>query len=500
MNYHSIVLTFSAILILFQSLNAQKNNQFLDRTYWKGKPAIAEIKAAMSTVNNLTELDKNQFDATVFAINEKNSMETILFLLSQKGNEVNKITHDGRTYLFWAAYSGNLELMKHLVKNGAKTNLLDEHGNTVMIFAATNGLIDIEIYKFLLKNGANLQQEKNNDGANALLCASPFMNDFSLINYMKPLGVSIDSKDDKGNGIFNYAARNGNSDFLTQLIDAGVDYKTLNDENGNAFVFACQGSRSKTNSKEFYEYLENLGINPAFVTKSGTNALHILAGKSKDVSSIEFFLDRKVDVNQKNKEGNTPFLIAAKNQKDLKIFDLLMRNVKNINETNKENQSALMLAVESNSVEILRFLLQNKISRSQIDVHGNELTYYLLKSYNHLNENDFNSKLTLLQNNEFTLFSPQQNGNTSFHNCAALNNFRLLRKIVGLTKENINAVNKEGLTALHIAAMKATDTSLLKMLIEMGADINIATEFGEKAIDLALENEQIKSLQLDFLK
>ena len=500
MNYSSIIITAASVFIFSQSVVAQKGNQFLDRNYWKAKPAVSEIKAAISETNDLAELDKNQFDATVFAINEKNSLETILFLLQQKGNDVNKITHDGRTYLFWAAYSGNLELMKHLVKNGAKTNLLDEHGNTVMIFAASNGLLDQEIYQFLIKNGASLEHEKTTGGANALLCASPFMDDFSLIDFMKSQGISIDSKDDLGNGIFNYAARNGNKDFLSKLIDQGVDYKTLNSENGNAFVFACQGSRSKTNTKDFYEFLESLGINPAFTTTSGINALHLLAGKTKDPEIIQFFLDRKVDVNQKNKDGNTPFLIAAKSQKNMEIVKQLSANVRDFNETNKENQSALMLALESNSLEFLQFLVQHKISKTQVDASRNELTYYLLKSYSSANEDEFDSKLKFLAENEFSIFTIQKNGNSSFHNCVAMNNLGLLKKITNYTKENINASNLDGLTPLHIAAMKSTDIVLLKYMIELGANVKIATEFGETALDLALENEQIKSLQLDFLK
>ncbi len=251
MNYSSIIITAASVFIFSQSVVAQKGNQFLDRNYWKAKPAVSEIKAAISETNDLAELDKNQFDATVFAINEKNSLETILFLLQQKGNDVNKITHDGRTYLFWAAYSGNLELMKHLVKNGAKTNLLDEHGNTVMIFAASNGLLDQEIYQFLIKNGASLEHEKTTGGANALLCASPFMDDFSLIDFMKSQGISIDSKDDLGNGIFNYAARNGNKDFLSKLIDQGVYFQFASEETYEDLE-ALEG-RQKNKEYEKYE-------------------------------------------------------------------------------------------------------------------------------------------------------------------------------------------------------------------------------------------------------
>jgi hypothetical protein len=58
---------------------------------------------------------------------EKIDSNTIKYLLSQKGNAVNKIAHDSRTYIFWAAYWDNLELMQYVVDNGGKANIEDIH-------------------------------------------------------------------------------------------------------------------------------------------------------------------------------------------------------------------------------------------------------------------------------------------------------------------------------------------------------------------------------------
>ena len=67
---------------------------------------------------------------------------------------------------------------------------------------------------------------------------------------------------------------------------------------------------------------------------------------------------------------------------------------------------------------------------------------------------------------------------------------------------DINSKRSDGMTALHIAAMKAKDDHLLKELITAGADKHILTEFKESAFDLASENEvlQSKHIPLPFLK
>ena len=83
---------------------AQKNI-FLSRNYWKNNPSLDQVKNDIAQGNNPTELDSNAFDSVTWALIEKVNNETIKFLLEYKENGVNKLTHDGRTYIFWAAYN-----------------------------------------------------------------------------------------------------------------------------------------------------------------------------------------------------------------------------------------------------------------------------------------------------------------------------------------------------------------------------------------------------------
>ena len=49
----------------------------------------------------------------------------------------------------------------------------------------------------------------------------------------------------------------------------------------------------------------------------------------------------------------------------------------------------------------------------------------------------------------------------------------------------MNAKNKDGLTALHKAAMISKDDAILKYLISIGAKKDIKTEFDESAFDFS---------------
>ena len=94
----------------------------------------------------------------------------------------------------------------------------------------------------------------------------------------------------------------------------------------------------------------------------------------------------------------------------------------------------------------------------------------------------------------------QQNGNTLFHFAVAENDLTLLKRIYALGID-VNAKNKDGLTALHRAAMISKNDVVLKFLLSVGADKSITTEFDETAYDLALENDYLKNNQIsiDFL-
>lgn len=66
----------------------------------------------------------------------------------------------------------------------------------------------------------------------------------------------------------------------------------------------------------------------------------------------------------------------------------------------------------------------------------------------------------------------------------------------------MNSKNKEGITPLHLAVMKAKDTSIINYLLSIGADKTAKTDFDESVYDLASENELLKKqkVNINFLK
>src|SRR5690606_19780036 len=161
-----------ALAISCSTLLQAQSNIFLERSFWETKPNVEQVKEQISKGNNPTEKNGDSFEAVVYAINNRATIETIKYLLSLKGIEVDKVTHDGRNYLLWAGYSGNVELVQFLLEKGSDVRWKDDHGFDVVTFSAVSGNTNPKLYELYKAKGFELKNSTRN-GANALLLAAP---------------------------------------------------------------------------------------------------------------------------------------------------------------------------------------------------------------------------------------------------------------------------------------------------------------------------------------
>lgn len=484
------------------SLTAQKNS-LLNQDFWKNNPSVAAVQAEINNGNDPAELNPNAFDPATLAINNGASFETITFLIEQKGNPVNKLTHDARTYLHWAAYKGNAAVVKYLISKGYNINLEDSHGYAPLPFAAANGIPDTETYEAFFKAGID-PKKKYSNGANILLLSAPNDKNLSVTDYLITKGLTLKDTDANGATAFDYAARTGNTDNLKLLIKRGVK------PTGYAVLFAAQGARRSANTLEVYKYLiDEVKLKATATGKDGENALHYISKKPNQTDIVAYFLSKGVDVNKADNEGNTP-LINAAGGRDTTVITAILAKTSNINAVNAKGESALSAAVKSGTPETVSLLLEKGADSTVKDKDGNNLGFYLVQSYrpqqpgeNSLRpeKDDFTAKIKILQNKGFNFATPQKDGSTLYHLAVAKGDIALFKKLEGL-KQDVNTKNKAGLTALHKAALTSKDDVVLKYLLSIGAKKDITTEFDETAYALAKENEYLtkNNISVDFLK
>ncbi|WP_107039643.1 ankyrin repeat domain-containing protein [Brumimicrobium mesophilum] len=483
--------TIISVLLLLGvfNVNAQKNI-FLGGEFWNESTTIEQVEAAIKKGNDPTEFNAFNFDATAYAILNKVPFETMKYLLSIKGNEVSKITHDGRNYLMWAGYKGNFELVEFLINEGADLKIIDDKGNNIQTFTAMGGVTDHRIYDLYIKSGLKLDTP-NRQGANVIHYLAQQANDIAEFEYFLKNGINLTSKDKDNNTVFHYASSQGNIELLNQLITKGLDPKALNNNNENALFFAAKGKRRFSNELAVFEYLIKLGLDPKLTNATGNNLLHYLASGNKNEDVFTYIIEKNVDLQKVNKEGNTPLMNAAERNNTVAIralYDLTEDKFM----VNEKGNSLVTFALKNKNTELAERALKEGADFKLKDKSGDNVITYLVATYDEKDKAFFTQYFSVFVNKGIEV------QDKTIYLATAIENEFLVNTLLDAGVD-INAKSNDGITALQLAAMKGDHTEFLKFLISKGADKNILTDFEESVYDLAKSNELLTG-DLEFLK
>ncbi len=490
-----------SILFLLVSLTlaSQEKNIFLDRTFWKSGPTVGQIKQKIKEGNDPTEKATSAFDAVSYGLIDNAPSEGLKYLLTLEGNPVTKPTHGGITYLLWATYKGNKEMMKHLLELGSDPKMSTARGTNMLLLAAIGGVEDIEVYEMIFDQGID-PNYTSNSGINALLTLSGSnVKDLKVFEYLMGKGISIDSEDKDGNNLFNYAARGGNLEVMKMWISKGVPYKTWNHKGENPVLFASQGVRRRALSLEVFNYLsKELGLEVDQVNWEGKTPLQ-LAARRATPELLDFFVAEGVSANQVDENGNIALINAVSSS--IKNLESILKNTQNINHQNHKGEAAITRAVKYRAKKAFDFLKDQKADLSIKDTEGNNLLYHVFNSFREGKEEIAGHMITELQKRGIKTKTTDKDGNTLAHIAIEKHSVFLLNKAITMGV-NINYQNKLNLSPLHFAAMQGKDKELMTTLIANGANKELKTEFNESAYDLATENELLKkeNVNIQFLR
>ena len=68
----------------------------------------------------------------------------------------------------------------------------------------------------------------------------------------------------------------------------------------------------------------SVGVQPAFVNKTGTNVLHNLVRRGNQLEEIKYFLSKGAKLNIADNKGNTPLMYATASMPDQEVIDFLL--------------------------------------------------------------------------------------------------------------------------------------------------------------------------------
>ncbi|XP_061171283.1 putative ankyrin repeat protein RF_0381 [Saccostrea echinata] len=198
------------------------------------------------------------------------NIDLLKFLL-KKGLDITRTIYDGKTVLHLCCRKGKIDLCECLVKTYSQLPYAkDNNGHSALHDAALGGNVDL--IRFLLERGLDINSTRN-DGKTVLhLCCMNSMTD--MCKYLvKMYPLLLDVSDNDGENVLHDAAWGGDIDILKFLLGKGLDINSTRNDGKIVLHQCCLNGKI-----DMCKYLVDAYPNLLDITDdSGNNALHAAA-------------------------------------------------------------------------------------------------------------------------------------------------------------------------------------------------------------------------------
>lgn len=316
---------------------------------------------------------------------------------------------------------------------------------------------------------------------------TPLMECFSKCNYfvidfLIQNGADLEEKDIQGETALSLACISGQYDLAKLLIEKGADVNTKNKFGKTPLIVACECGNSNIT-----ELLIDKGANLDIRDPKGQTPL-IIAIEKKLNNIINLLIDGGANLDIQNPIGETALTIAIA-EKMISVAVKLIESNANVNIADNTNKTPLMYASEIDLYEVAELLLKKG---ANIDIQAKcnysdgpaDTALALACSYG------CHKVVELLIKNGANLNLQDNDGTTPLMWVA----------------KRMNPKKEESYILPVISRLEINKTdcdcekSILLLLVEHGADVNIRDESGKMALDYALKIENIDPIVITALK
>jgi ankyrin repeat protein len=409
--------------------------------------------------------------------------------------EPNVQDYDGRTPLHLACGNGDSDIVTELLANNAEVNISDRYSNSPLHYALLNEHSGIA--SMLLQKGAEVNGK--NQSGNSPITLAIRMGDTKLVKDLLAKGANVDVKESNGSTPLHIAVRGGNLEISTMLIEKGLDVNAKDEDDETPLLIAA-----RINSQELVELLLAHGANVETNDKSDRTPLHY-AALNGNLAMTKMFLSEGAKADVKDQNSFTPLHFAslanapdvattlvhsgaevnAKTGYKSSLFSQMLKVMASrlpvagmfvskeslisdlIDVANEVDLTPLHCACKSGSIDIAKFLLQNKAEIDAKSTLGDTPLHIAAKNHNL-------PLMRLLLENNASLRIKNKEDNTPFDILflrGGVESIRWLCEHLRNHPDLIPGLVKEEVPLLHFAAYLG-DQTLAKMAIEQRADVN----------------------------
>lgn len=170
---------------------------------------------------------------------EKRDAASLKRLLADHA-DLNATQPDGMTALHWAAHLDDTEIARLLIAAGANVKAANRYGITPLHSACVNG--NGALVELLLKAGADANTTIGG-GETALMTAAR-TGDVACVKALLGRGAKVNAKEEHGQAALMWAAADGHTQVVELLLAAGADFRTALDSGFTPLFFAVREGRT----------------------------------------------------------------------------------------------------------------------------------------------------------------------------------------------------------------------------------------------------------------
>jgi len=359
-------------------------------------------------------------------------------LLTQKA-DVNAPQADGATALHWAVYREDLATVDLLLKAGANAKVANGFGATPLSLAAENG--NPAITQRLLDAGADANERMLNTDTVLMMAART--GNVATMKLLLDRGADVNATETtRGTTALMWASAQAHPAAVQLLVDHGAAVGVASNPAwqdrpvGYAKASDPRPSRKRDNSN----VVSQIGPRNMRDQRGGGLTPLVFAVRANDQESVRILLAAGADVNQVTNYGWSPLLVATQNRY-YQLASFLLDRGANPNLANKGAWTPLYIAVDNRNIE------------------GGD--YPVRKA--DMETLDFIRKLI---------------------DKGADVNWRVQESTWYRTVFTSQWVHETGATAFWRAS-QSSDLAVMKLLLERGADPNLATTIGVTPLQVA---------------
>lgn len=330
--------------------------------------------------------------------------------------------------------------------------------------------------------------------------------DYDNVVLMLESGVNVNQVNSKGLTPLMIATMNKQYEIASILISYGAIMENIDNDGCNAFYYGVQYGMDNIEDI-FYTYksriADNCYININQRNKEGNTPLHI-ASQNGNIDAVSILSYREAHINILNSKGYSPLLIASANG-HTEIVEMLLDRY---NENNKKYSidinydegcctseyhcrvtSPIHIATENGHIDVVKLLIKNgaKVNNT-INIRNTTLkTYY---------ENGTFSMYGYSTIGITPLYIASKQGYTDIvklliDNGANVNYTTITSSTTPFYGKDIYNNDKNrittGMSPLHIASQYG-HVDVVTVLINNGANVGYSNELGYTALDIAIQN------------